>query len=70
MGYREVTISDLAELGLSGSSGSSQLRTAVSGELGIGYCNAKMMVKRLRAFRIGYEELAETVSKVTAEQTV
>jgi ribonuclease M5 len=70
MGYREVTMSDLAELGLSGSSGSSQLRTAVSGELGIGYCNAKMMVKRLRAFRIGYEELAETVSKVTAEQTV
>ncbi len=65
-GYREVTMSDLAELGLSGSSGSSQLRAAVSGELGIGYCNAKIMVKRLRAFRIGYEDLAETVSKVTA----
>ena len=55
----------LAELGLSGSGGASQLRNAVSRELGTGYCNAKIFIKRLRAFHIGYDELAETVRRLT-----
>lgn len=61
--YREVTMRDLTELGLSGTDGAAELRNAVSRELGIGYCNARMLLTRLRGFRIGYEALAETAEK-------
>lgn len=61
--YREVTMRDLSELGLTGSEGASQLRNAVTRELGIGYCNAKSLITRLRSFRIGYEELADAADK-------
>jgi hypothetical protein len=54
---------DLTDLGLAGSAGASELRNAVSRELGIGYCNAKMLLTRLRHFHIGYDELA----RITAE---
>lgn len=63
-GYREVTMRDLAELGLTGSEGAAQLRNAVTRELGIGYCNAKSLITRLRGFRIGYEELAAIADKL------
>ena len=56
--YREVTMKDLTELGLSGTDGASDLRNAVCRELGIGYCNARMLLTRLRGFRIGYDALA------------
>lgn len=62
--YREVTMRDLAELGLTGSEGAAQLRNAVTRELGIGYCNAKSLITRLRGFRIGYEELAAIADKL------
>ena len=62
--YREVTMSDLADLGLSGTDGAAELRNAVCRELGIGYCNARMLLTRLRGFRIGYEVLAETAAKI------
>lgn len=61
---REVTMRDLTDLGLAGGEGSSQLRNAVCRELGIGYCNAKMLLTRLRAFRIGYDVLEETAAKL------
>lgn len=61
--YREVTMRDLTELGLSGTAGAAELRNAVCRELGIGYCNARMLLTRLRGFRIGYEALAETAEK-------
>lgn len=61
--YREVTMRDLTELGLSGTEGAAELRNAVCRELGIGYCNARMLLTRLRGFRIGYEALAETAEK-------
>ena len=54
---------DLTELGLSGTEGAAELRNAVCRELGIGYCNARMLLTRLRGFRIGYEALAETAEK-------
>ncbi len=63
-GYREVTTRDLAELGLSGTEGASELRNAVTRELGIGYCNAKTLITRLRGFGIGYDELATTVRRL------
>lgn len=57
--YREVTMSDLTALGLSGTEGAAELRNAVCRELGIGYCNARMLLTRLRGFRIGYDALKE-----------
>ena len=59
--FREVTASDLTELGLNGANGSSKLRASVCRALGIGYCNSKAMLSRLRGFRIGYEELKQAV---------
>ena len=59
--FREVTASDLTELGLNGADGSSKLRASVCRALGIGYCNSKAMLSRLRGFRIGYEELKQAV---------
>lgn len=61
--YSEVTMRDLTELGLSGTDGAGELRNAVCRELGIGYCNARMLLTRLRGFRIGYDVLAETAAK-------
>ena len=60
--YKEVTMRDLTELGLSGTEGASELRNAVCRKLGIGYCNARMLLTRLRGFRIGYDELADTAA--------
>ena len=60
--YKEVTMRDLTELGLSGTEGASDLRNAVCRRLGIGYCNARMLLTRLRGFRIGYDELADTAA--------
>lgn len=60
----EVTFRDLTELGLAGTEGAGVLRNAVSRELGIGYCNAKTFIARLRSFNIGYRELAETTAKL------
>lgn len=54
---REVTASDLTDLGLSGAEGSSERRASVCKTLGIGYCNSGALLKRLKGFRIGYEEL-------------
>lgn len=67
-GYREVTAGDLAELGLSGTEGAAELRSAVTRELGIGYCNAKSLAARLRRFRIGYEELSSVINKIENEE--
>ena len=67
--YREVTMRDLTELGLSGARGSSELRNAVSKELGIGYCNAKMLLTRLKHFHIGYEELEHCCRNLTDEES-
>ena len=60
--FREVTTADLAELGLTGADGASQRRAAVCRDLGIGCCNGKALLTRLRGFRIGYEDLRDAVS--------
>ena len=59
-----VTMKDLAELGLAGADGAAELRNAVCRELGIGFCNAGMLLKRLKGFRIGYDILDRTVRKI------
>lgn len=55
---------DLTELGLAGSEGSAEARARVCRALGIGYGNARAMIKRLRGFGIGIDELKEEVKKI------
>ena len=66
--YEEVTSSDLARLGLSGSEAASQLRAEICRELGIGYCNARAMIRKLKGFGIGRDELEETVSRIKTSE--
>ena len=63
-GYVAVTATDIAELGLSGDSGASALRQAVCARLGIGYGNAKALVKKLSLWGIGYKELEQTIQEI------
>lgn len=66
--HRDVPdIRTLTELGLAGSDSSSELRAGVCRELGIGYGNAKAMIRKLRGFGIGTDELREAVEKVKKE---
>lgn len=60
-------MADLAELGLSGCEGASELRAAVCKALGIGYGNAGAMVKKLRGFGISKDELKKEVSRIKKE---
>lgn len=55
---------DLAELGLTGCDGSAEARAAVCRELGIGYGNARAMIKRLKGFGIDINELREAVKRI------
>ena len=63
--YREVSCSDIRDLGLSGAAGSKSKRAAICKALGIGFCNSHALVKRLKGFRIGYEELLAAVMQLT-----
>lgn len=54
----------LTELGLAGAEGSAALRAKVCKELGIGYGNARAMIRKLRGFGIDIYELREAVEKV------
>lgn len=56
-----VTMEDLDRLGLSGAADSRELREKLGRSLGIGYANAKGLLRKLRGFGIGKEELYETV---------
>ncbi|MBR0399198.1 MAG: DUF4093 domain-containing protein [Mogibacterium sp.] len=59
----EVSIDELTELGLAGGSGSAEKRAAVCGRLGIGYGNARAMLKKLKGFGIGSDELRKAVKE-------
>lgn len=54
---------DLTELGLAGTDGASERRAEVCKELGIGYGNAASMIKKLKGFGIGIDELKKAVEK-------
>ena len=56
-------MSELEELGLAGCEGAAEKRAAVCKGLGIGYGNAGAMIKKLRGFGIGTDELREEVEK-------
>ena len=57
----DITMKDLEELGLSGDSGSRELREMAGKYLGIGYANAKGFLTKLKGFGIKREELNEAV---------
>ena len=59
-----VTMEDLSALGLSGGADSKALREQVGKKLGIGYANAKGLLRKLRGFGIGKEELYEAVCAI------
>jgi ribonuclease M5 len=65
-----VTAGDLISLGLSGGAGSSELRAEVCRSLGIGYCNARSMITKLKGFGIGKDELKEKVIRIKEEQNI
>ncbi len=64
MARTKVSMDDLVRLGLAGSEGSSALRSKVCGQLGIGFGNAKAMLKKLEGFEIGKEELEEAIKEI------
>ena len=57
----DITMQDLKEPGLSGGSGSRELREMAGKYLGIGYANAKGFLTKLKGFGIKREELNEAV---------
>ncbi len=63
-----VTPQDLAALGLAGGEGSAGLRADVCRSLGIGSCNARAMIRKLKGFGIGKDELEETVIRIKEKQ--
>ena len=62
-----AAMSDLAELGLAGCEGASERRAAVCRSLGIGYGNAAAVIKKLKGFGIGRDELRQEVEKIRKE---
>lgn len=62
--YEEVSMSDIAMLGLSGDAGASELRKALCSKLGIGYGNAKALQKKLSHWRIGIKELEQAIEEI------
>lgn len=65
---RNPEINDLVRLGLAGTDGASELRAKVCRELGIGYGNAKAVIRKLKGFGIGIEELEAAVAVARADQ--
>ena len=57
-------MSDLTALGLAGGDGASDKRAALCKALGIGYSNANSLIKKLKGFEIGLDELKEALEKI------
>lgn len=60
----ELTWTDLVEAGLTTHAGSAERRRQLGEILGIGYCNAKQMLKRCGVFQIGREEFENALRKL------
>ena len=59
-----ANMNDLSELGLAGGAGASDKRAAVCKALGIGYSNANSLIKKLKGYEIGLDELKEALEKI------
>lgn len=64
----DITREDLSRLGLSGLKDSAILRRTVMEGLGIGYGNAKNMIKKLNGFNISLKELEEAVEQANGKR--
>ena len=62
--YRAVNMQDLARLGLTGTDGAGELREELCSRMGIGYGNAKAVVKKLSYWRIGIKELEQAIEEI------
>jgi len=60
----EVDMNDLIELGLSACEGSNELRAKLCAKLGIGYGNANALLKKLKYWKIGYEEIEQAIKEI------
>jgi len=60
----ELTMNDLIELGLSACEGSNELRARLCAKLGIGYGNANALLKKLKHWKIGYEEIEQAIKEI------
>lgn len=59
----EVTMQTLADLGLVSCEGSKERRQKVCDYLGIGYGNAKAVLKKMKGFNIGIEEIKQAAKE-------
>ena len=64
LNHQDWTIKDLREFGLTGRTDSRKRREQLGNVLGIGYGNAKQLVKRLNMFEISSEDLKQALSKL------
>lgn len=60
----ELVWADLVEAGLTIQTGAAERRNRLGEILGIGYCNAKQLLKRCRMFQIGREEFEAALVKL------
>lgn len=59
----EVTMKNLSDFGLVSCKGSKQRRQKICDYLGIGYGNAKTVLKKMKGFNIGIEELKQAAKE-------
>lgn len=60
----ELTWTDLVEAGLTTHAGSAERRRQLGEILGIGYCNAKQVLKRCNVFQIGQDEFKNALRQL------
>lgn len=59
-----LTYQDLSVLNLTGNDASRQLREKLTSKLGIGYCNAKTLLKRLNGINLDKESLSKILMEI------
>lgn len=66
--HAELAWADLAEAGLTIQIGAAERRNRLGEILGIGYCNAKQLLKRCRMFQIGRGEFEAALARMDEQE--
>lgn len=66
--HAELAWADLAEAGLTIQIGAAERRNRLGEILGIGYCNAKQLLKRCRMFQIGRAEFVAALARLDEQE--
>lgn len=66
--HAELAWADLAEAGLTIQIGAAERRNRLGEILGIGYCNAKQLLKRCRMFQIGRAEFEAALARLDEQE--